>query len=334
MTRPWLSVVIPTYNGADYIRETFESLAAQTERGFECVVIDGGSTDATPRIVDEFERHLTIRRFLRPEFPNWVGKTNFGFTVAEAEHVCMLHHDDLWHPERTREVRLAVERHPEAALVLHPVTLIDASSRRVGVWHAPLEPEPRTYAAAELLERLVVQNFVSVSAPTFLRERAIAVGGIDQTLWYTGDWDFYLKLARTGASVYLERPLSSFRLHGASLTMRGSTNVDRFHDQLRLVVNRHVDAIEPASRREAARRLAHVSNEVNVALAAAVHGSLGRLPGAIASFATLGPRGWRRYVRDSRIIERVVSRLQARGLLFAHRGDDSRLSEVTAAAST
>jgi glycosyltransferase involved in cell wall biosynthesis len=319
MSEPWLSVVMPTYNGERYLRETFASLVAQDERGFECIVIDGGSTDRTRAIIDEFARELDVRLFVRPAFPNWVGKTNFAFTEAKARHVCMLHHDDAWLPGRARAVRGALERHPNVALVLHPSRLIDAEGRTLGQWTCPLRAEPTVYAPQELLERLLVQNFIAVPSPTFRRDAALAVGGIDPALWYTGDWDFYLKLASTGNTVYLDQLLSSFRLHGGSLTVTKSADTADFRRQLDIVLDRHIGSIVDERRRRAVRRASVASNEVNMALAASLHGSYGAIPHALGVLAGLGPSGWRRYFRDSRIVERVGARLHAWRSLLAGR---------------
>jgi hypothetical protein len=310
---------MPTYNGERYLRETFDSLVAQDDVGFECVIVDGGSSDRTSDIIDEFSRRLRIRLFVRPELPNWVAKTNFAFQKAHAPHVCMLHHDDRWSPGRASAVRSALVRHPDAALVLHRSMLIDSRGRQVGEWTCPLLPEPKVYTPAELLEHLMVQNFIAVPSPTFRRETALAVGGIESKLWYTGDWDFYLKLAQTGPSIYLDAPLAAFRLHSGSLTMKGSANVQEFREQLNIVLERHIHAVTPDETRALVRNAALASNELNVALAAALHGSYGRLPAAVGALAVLGPRGWSRYFRSSRIFERVVSRLRASGMLFTQR---------------
>jgi glycosyltransferase involved in cell wall biosynthesis len=317
MTRPWLSVAMPTYNGERYLRETFASLVNQEDGGFECVVVDGGSSDGTLDIVNEFSRLLEIRMFVRPEFPNWVGKTNFAFVQAKADHVCMLHHDDLWCDGRAKAVRNALGRNPAAALVLHASVLIDTDGRRLGLWTCPLKREPKVYQPDELLERLMVQNFIAVPSPTFRRDTALAVGGIDTALWYTGDWDFYLKLARTGAAIYIDDALSAFRLHAASLTFTQSANIEDFERQLQVVVERHIAVISGDARRRAVRRAAMASNAVNTALAAAIHGSYGAIPRAACTLAALGPLGWRRYFRDSRILERVRARLRARRSLLA-----------------
>jgi glycosyltransferase involved in cell wall biosynthesis len=309
---PWLSVLMPTYNGERYLRETFASLAAQDERGFECVVIDGGSTDGTRDIIEEYSRQLDIRLFVRPDFPDWVSKTNFAFGEARAAHVCMLHHDDLWLPGRARAVKQALARHPEVVMVLHASHFIDAEGTTLGTWRCPLEPEPKVYSPSELLEQMLVQSFISCPAPTFRRDAALTVGGIDEKLWYTGDWDFYLKLAEQGRAVYLPEVLSAFRIHGSSLTVTRSANVEDFQQQLATVLARHIGTIENATRRRAIGRASQASNAVNVALAAALHGSYALLPGAFLRLVALGPIGWRRYFRDSRIVERVGARLRAR----------------------
>jgi glycosyltransferase involved in cell wall biosynthesis len=316
MTRPWLSVVMPTYNGERYLPETFASLAAQDERGFECIVVDGGSTDGTRAIVDEYAQRLDVRFFVQPQFPNWIGKTNFGFAQASAEHVCMLHHDDLWHRGRAAAVRAALAEHPAAALVLHPSALIGAEGERLGQWSCPLAAG-RAYGPEEMLQQLLVQNFISVPSPTFRVDTALATGGVDPGLWYTGDWDFYLKLAATGKTVYLGDELSSFRLHGASLTVTGSADNDDFRRQLDVVLQRHIESIADEDVRRRVRRAAEASNAVNAALAQALHGSWSAMPGAVASVVALGPWGWRRYFRNSRIVERVGARLKGRRALRA-----------------
>lgn len=314
MTAPWLSVLMPTYNGERYLRETFASLLVQDDRDFECVVVDGGSTDSTLGIIEEFSRELDVRLFIERRFPNWIGKTNLALTRARAKHACMLHHDDLWHAGRAAKVRAVLERNPDTALVLHPSTLIGGDGAPLGQWSCPLLPD-RRYAPAELLERLLVQNFISVPSPTFRVDSALSVGGIDEHLWYTGDWDFYLKLAALGPTLYIDEPLSSFRLHASSLTVTGSANSEDFRHQLATVLERHIGSIADDRARRRIRRAAEASNGVNAALAAALHGSYSDLPFAIASVVALGPSGWRRYFRDSRIVERLSARIRARRTL-------------------
>jgi hypothetical protein len=106
--------------------------------------------------------------------------------------------------------------------------------------------------------------------------------------------------------------LASFRLHAGSLTVTGSADNDDFRRQLAIVLERHIDAIVDERARHRVRRVATASNVVNAALAKALHRSYSAIPGALAAVVALGPSGWHRYFRDSRIIERAGARLRTR----------------------
>src|SRR5262249_923905 len=145
---------------------------------------------------------LSMRFFKRPDLGHWRSKTNFGFGEARAAHVCMLHQDDFWLPGRAAAVRQWTQAAPQIAVHLHPAQFVDADRRRLGLWTWPLPADGAPIDRELLLARLLVQNFVSVPTPTIRRDVFLAVGGIDETLWYTGDWDLYLKLAAAGPFAY------------------------------------------------------------------------------------------------------------------------------------
>ena len=87
-----------------------------------------------------------------------------------------------------------------------------------------------------VVERLLVQNFISMPAPLFSREAALRVGGLDEDLWYTADWDFWLKLAATGKTIYVPGP---FRPSAFILTRRQSQRSDQTDDFRRQLVTRY-----------------------------------------------------------------------------------------------
>ena len=193
---------------------------------------------------------------------------------------------------------------------LHPSHIVDEHSRRIGKWTCPL-PADVCIDSAAMLRKLIVQNFISVPSPIIRRDDYLAVGGIDEPLWYTGDWDLYLKIARRGTVVYHDEALSSFRIHSSSLTVTGSQNVEDFRSQMRLVTERHLPALPVEDQRKVLRK-ARASIEVNTGLAAASKGSGAGLLGAAAAMAGLGPIGCASYMRDARLWERVAPRLRAR----------------------
>ncbi len=303
---------MPTHRGERWIGDTLESLSTQSERGFECVVIDSSPDSGTRDLIARYAEAphgLDLKFHIRPDLEHWRSKTNFGFQVARAPFVSMLHQDDFWLPDRAAHLRRWLQERPDAVMHLHPSHIVDANSKRLGTWRAPLPTGP--VPSDLLIERLLVQNFISVPAQAIRRDAYLAVGGLDESLWYTGDWDLYLKLARAGQFVYHPDVLSCFRIHGQSLTVSGSKSADDFAQQLRGVLAAHEDAVRP-ERRQAVLRRARASNQVNVALAAANQGDWQDAARAVGAVLQLGPRDAAAYLRDSRIVERVWPRLKAR----------------------
>jgi GT2 family glycosyltransferase len=310
--KPWLSVVIPTYNGGMYLNDTLTSLVDQYDKGFECIIVDGGSTDATLSIIEKYRQLLDIQAFHRPDLANWGAQTNFAVGMARANYIRILHQDDLWAAGLAGTVRRMIDQYPGGVMYINQSYFIDDSNIVVGKWRCPLPGVPARIDPELLVARLLVQNFISMPATTLCREAYLKVGGIARDLWYTGDWDLYLKIAKLGYSYYTPMPLSSFRIHNDSLTMAGSRDIEDFRKQMTTVLERHAVGLADTATRRSALREGAFSIEVNTALAAVVHRKGVDWRALLRSFIALGPLGIVRYVRYSRIIERAGSRLLAR----------------------
>lgn len=306
MIQPWLSVIIPTYNGSKYLAAALNSVVVQQDESIECVVIDDGSTDDTLSIVEEYRDRLNIQPITKARAGNWVANTNYGLTVAKGEYACFLHQDDLWLEGRLEKIQDAIAAYPQASLYLHDSVFINDFGKPLGWWRCPLAS--KIVAAEEMMEKLLVQNFIAIPAPVFKREAALDAGGLNDELWYTADWDFWLKLAAMGDTCYIAKPLAAFRVHGESQTIRRSSSVAEFRQQMRLVVNKHL----PVEFSKEVSKVAFFSTEVNTTLAAMVHGKSPNLIKLATDFMLLGPMGWRRYWQDSPIGDRVSARLKAK----------------------
>jgi glycosyltransferase involved in cell wall biosynthesis len=307
--QPWLSVILPVYRGERWIERTLESLAVQADGGVEVVVIDSSPDRGTMKLVEKFALRLTLTILDPAGTDGCSPKMNLGVAPARAPHISWLCQDDLWLPGRVAAVREWVREAPGAALHLAPAAIIDRDGHMLGVWRCPLKAGPVDQAV--LTEKLIVQNFVAAPSPVVRRDAWIECGGLDLDLWYTGDWDLWLKLGRHGTVVYHDEVTAAFRIHGESATSTGSRDAADFVDQHRIVVDRHIAAI-PSRRREPARRLADASIAVNAALAAAANGESAAIGRALGAIAGLGPVGAARYLHRSRIIERAWPRLRAR----------------------
>jgi len=307
---PFLTVVMPVHCGERWIGATLDSLAAEASDDIEVIVIDSSPDSTTASLVMRYADRLSIELIPRTDLSNWRTKTNFGVEHARASHVCWLHQDDLWMPGRMAAIRKWIDTAPDAVLHLAPTAIVDHKGRTLGIWRCPL-PADTVAPTALVLERLLVQNFISAPTPVFRRDAWLACNGLDVDLWYTADWDVWLKLASHGPVHYHDVVTAAFRIHGDSLTMTGSRDPRDFESQMHIVLDRHVGQLAPAQSASVGRA-ARASIKINVALAESSGGSLVALGKAAGQMFRLGPSGMHRYLRDSRLFERVLPRLRAK----------------------
>ena len=120
-----------------------------------------------------------------------------------------------------------VETDPGVSLHLAPSVIVDRNGRNLGLWRCPL-PDESELPSSFVTERLLVQNFISAPAPVFRKDAWLACGGMDEALWYTGDWDIWLKLAANGPVRYHNTVTTAFRIHGGSQTVTASRDLIDF----------------------------------------------------------------------------------------------------------
>jgi hypothetical protein len=306
---PWLSIVLCTYQGARFLGETLDSLVAQDMDGVEIIAVDDGSTDATPELLDRYAMRLPLRMVSVTHAGNWVANTNLGLREARGSYCCLLHQDDLWLPERREIVQAVIAEHPGIGVVAGPSRFIDATGRTVGHWHPPL-PTGRALPSAFVLERLLVQNFFALPAPVFKRALAYDVGLLDESLWFLADWKFWGDLTRAGGLVCYPEPRTAFRLHAASQTSTRTHDPDDLRNQYESVMACIRGHLPDNSHTRRAACAARLNMHVSMALALGSHGAFREACQSFARGLCVNPCAWPRFVRDSRISERLGARLR------------------------
>ena len=146
-----------------------------------------------------------------------------------------------------------------------------------------------------------MQNFIATVAPVFRREAALECLRLDETLWYTADWDFWLKIASRGTTICWRSPLSAFRLHPAYQTVLRSVNLADFRSQFVEAVldhDRHLASWQATEKtRQAVSRAARFSDGSEMRLlAGASHGLPQDWFGIVAEGIEMGPICLGRYI--------------------------------------
>ncbi len=208
---PAVSVIIPTYNRAHLLGEALDSVAAQTFRDYEIIVVDDGSNDQT--------RELIARR---PEPIRYVWQHNQG--VAEArnhalrlthsEFVAFLDSDDLWEPTFLARAVERLRSHPDEALVYTDFVSTDA----VGTALRGHRKKPH---GGEVTAELFASTFIHTSAVVARAHLVRDAGGFDGRLTHNEDYDLWLRLSLRNRFGLIDEPLCRRRCHPSSLSRDG-----------------------------------------------------------------------------------------------------------------
>ncbi|MDE3242947.1 MAG: glycosyltransferase family 2 protein [Nitrospirota bacterium] len=216
---PQVTVVLPVYNGARYIREALDSVFAQTFRDFEVICIDNGSTDETRSILEGYGERI---RVLRRENRGPCGGRNEGVRKATAQYIAFLDHDDCWYPRKLEQQVAVLSAEPDAVLVLCNSDRMDAEGRLLQVGATSAE---RATMGDSPLGRLMEADQLLSSAILVRRDAFERAGMYDEELRGFEDFDLCARLKREGRFVFLEEPGMCYRVHSASLSHAGKAMV-------------------------------------------------------------------------------------------------------------
>jgi glycosyltransferase involved in cell wall biosynthesis len=193
---PKVSVIIPTYNRRDFVREAIASVLAQTYRDFELLVIDDGSDDDTATIVQEF---AGVRYVFQPNRGVSAAR-NRGVTVSNGELLAFLDSDDLWQPRKLAYQVAFFATRPEARICQTEEIWL-----RHGVRVNPHNKHRKI--GGDIFARSLQLCLVSPSAVMLRRELFEQAGGFDENLPACEDYDLWLRIAATEPIHLIATPL-------------------------------------------------------------------------------------------------------------------------------
>ena len=216
MPNPRVSVCIPTYNRAQYLRATISSALEQDFRDFEVIVSDDGSHDQTSEVVRSFsDERIRYNRNQR-NLGLW-GNTNRCLGEARGQYVIVLQDDDAMLPGLLgREVE-ALGNHPGVVLVHAASQQMDAAGRVINL---PPQSWPQEAAGLDFIRLLWsgAQYGVAMSSAMFRRSAAQELGGFNPGLLFCADADMWQRMAFKGQVAFLAQVLVSIRVHSGQVT--------------------------------------------------------------------------------------------------------------------
>jgi glycosyltransferase involved in cell wall biosynthesis len=218
LTMSKITVIIPSFNCERYIRQTLDSVLAQTHPDLEVLVIDDGSTDGTPAIIESYGE--PVRLVLRKN-GGVCRARNAGITMARGDFICLLDHDDYWYPDKlARQVQALCER-PDAGVAYSTFRpwVVDPATR---VHPSPSTIDPSASGdgidddfSGWIYHHLLMDCYVLTSTAMFRREVFERCGGFDESLPYSEDWDLWLRISRVYPFVKLRTTTTLYRFHAS-----------------------------------------------------------------------------------------------------------------------
>lgn len=216
---PLVSVIIPAFNCARFIKETIESIVSQNNApDLEVIVVNDGSTDATAEIARDLGHPV---RVIDQDNAGVCRARNRGIAECKGEYVALVDHDDYWLPDKLANQMRAFAEHPQVDVVFSGFVWWRPDAANGSY---PIPAEFMNEAAAQgideelggwIYHQMLLDSWVLTSTAVARTEVVRAAGGFDETLPYSEDWDFWLRISRTSQFLKLKEKTTLYRQHAA-----------------------------------------------------------------------------------------------------------------------
>jgi glycosyltransferase involved in cell wall biosynthesis len=241
---PKISVIVPNYNHARFLRRRIDTILTQTFQDLELILLDDCSTDESPAILREYASDPRVRLDFNEvnsgsTFKQW----NKGVRLARGKYIWIAESDDYADTRLLERLLKVLEVDPAVAYAYCRSRCVMESNQSVGfadfyLSHLDASRWTADYCADgrdECREYLIHHNTVpNASAAVFRKAVYERVGGADETLRLCGDWKLWAAIALTGRVAYSAEPLNLFRFHEASVRNKSTYEARDVAERLRV----------------------------------------------------------------------------------------------------
>lgn len=226
---PKVSIILPTYNGEKFIRESIESIINQTFKDWELIVVNDCSTDNTPMIVNDYsqadKRIIVINNAVNQKLPR---SLNIGFAQAVGEYLTWTSDDNCYLPDALEKMVAYLEEHKNIPMVAADMDTIDEEGNITGKF-------------ASYNDRLMLYNDCVGACFLYRHEAKEEVGEYDPDWFLVEDYEYWLRiLFKYGTIGHIDDTLYRYRYHGSSLT---ETRIADIRNQLMKLRKVHIEKI-------------------------------------------------------------------------------------------
>jgi glycosyltransferase involved in cell wall biosynthesis len=199
---PLVTIVTPSYNQADYLEETIQSVLNQDYSNIEYFIVDGGSTDNSISIIKKYADKLGW--WVSEADQGQTDAINKGFAHANGKILAWINSDDTYSSGAVSEAVDYLQSHPDVGMVYGDANLIDECGNIIG-----------QFPARQTDYMQLRHGFVHIPQQTafFRSDLWRKVGPLDTTFYFAMDYDLWVRLAKLAPLIYIPRLWANFRLH-------------------------------------------------------------------------------------------------------------------------
>lgn len=225
-SHPSVSVIIPAYNAAKFIRDGLASLEAQSRRPDEVIVIDDGSTDKTGVLVHEFAKKSELNiHYEWQENSGTAAARNAAIRLSRGEYLAFLDADDIFYPEFLELAVEALSRYPQWVACFSDRDVVDVEGTLLGrdLDHPKFRKIRKRALDRDFVElcddqlfKMTISGSVIPLGAVYRRSAVEAVSAFDTAMGWTEGLLFLLKLMKHGTLGYIDRPLGTWLRHDSN----------------------------------------------------------------------------------------------------------------------
>jgi len=207
---PKISIITPSFNQGKFIERTIQSVLDQSYSNLEYIVIDGGSTDETLKILKKYNKRI---KWISEKDKGQADAINKGIKMASGEIVCWLNSDDCYFPYTIKCVVDFFAKNPEIKWVTGDYIVVDIKDKEIRPYIKFYKSIFRHFPS---LTMLMLVNFINQPS-TFWRKEIVEKCGELSLMKYNMDFDYWLRIFQKFPLGIIHKPLSKFRVHAESI---------------------------------------------------------------------------------------------------------------------
>lgn len=224
---PIVSIVIPVYNGSNYLKEAIDSALAQTYKNIEIIVVNDGSNDDGATMKIARSHGDKIRYFEKPN-GGVASALNLGIQQMRGEYFSWLSHDDLYYPNKIEDQIRMIEEIGSNAIIYSDFNLIDEKGSILSVSNLPhIDP-------SRFMFWLTLESRLHGCTLLIPKQAFSSLGKFDENLLTTQDYDLWFRFSSLYQFIHQPKVLISSRQHGNQTTRRMTEQVEKECNDLML----------------------------------------------------------------------------------------------------